>query len=160
MKTKAEAIAQLREWIKPGDTVYTVLRHVSRSGMQRIIGVVMDAPMLDRTYLVGVALGYSFDDNRNGLRVTGCGTDMGFEVVYNLGRVLFPDGFAPSTRAVRPIDGKTVNVDVGRGMNAGPMTRAEFAALHARGWKFTRGRNGDTSGWDSDGGYALTHRRI
>ena len=143
MKTKQEAIAQLREWIKPGDTVYTVLRHKSRSGMQRTISVVMDAPMRDRTYLVGIALGYSFDDKRNGLRVTGCGMDMGFELVYNLGRVLFPDGFSTA--------GDSAVV---------PASRADAARLIAEGWTFTRGRNGDTSGWDNDGGYALTHRWI
>lgn len=144
MNTKAEAIAQLREWIKPGDTVYTVLRHKSRSGMQRVIGVVMDAPMQDRTYLVGIALGYSFDDNRNGLRVTGCGSDMGFELVYNLGRVLFPDGFGMVCR-----DDATVR----------PATREEAAEMRISDNTF-RGRNGDTSGWDNDGGYALTHRWI
>ena len=35
------AITQLLEWVKPGDTVFTVLRHVSRSGMQREIGIVL-----------------------------------------------------------------------------------------------------------------------
>jgi hypothetical protein len=37
----AEAIAQLREWIKPGDTVYTILDSVSRSGMSRQIRVIV-----------------------------------------------------------------------------------------------------------------------
>jgi len=27
--------------------------------------------------------------------------------------------------------------------------------LVAKGWEFIGGRNGDTSGWDDDGGYAL-----
>lgn len=27
---QADAIAKLREWLKPGDTVYTVLEHVSQ----------------------------------------------------------------------------------------------------------------------------------
>lgn len=30
---QAEAFARLRDWLKPGDTVYTVLDSVSRSGM-------------------------------------------------------------------------------------------------------------------------------
>lgn len=38
---REEARTQLLKWLKPGDTVYTVLRHVSRSGMQREIGVVL-----------------------------------------------------------------------------------------------------------------------
>lgn len=36
-----EAITKLREWIKPGDTVYTILDHVSSSGMSRAIRVVV-----------------------------------------------------------------------------------------------------------------------
>src|SRR5712664_4764104 len=34
-----EAIVRLRETLKPGDTVHTTLAHVSRSGMQREIGL-------------------------------------------------------------------------------------------------------------------------
>jgi hypothetical protein len=36
-----KAITQLRDWIKPGDTVYTILDSVSRSGMSRQIRVVV-----------------------------------------------------------------------------------------------------------------------
>lgn len=36
-KDQAEAIARLRELLPPGATAYSVLRHVSRSGMQRQI---------------------------------------------------------------------------------------------------------------------------
>ena len=38
---RAEALERLREWVKPGDTLFTILRHVSRSGTQRTIDVVM-----------------------------------------------------------------------------------------------------------------------
>ena len=31
-------------------------------------------------------------DKTGGLRVSGCGMDMGFHVVYNLGYALWPDG--------------------------------------------------------------------
>lgn len=95
---KDEAIARLREWIKPGDTVYTVLRNVSRSGMQREIGIVLigkEGCMLHPNHAVSKALGYRLG-KRDGVIVGGCGMDMGFEVVYNLGRVLFPDGFVPA----------------------------------------------------------------
>lgn len=34
---RQQAIERLREILKPGDTVYTIIRHVSRSGMQRSI---------------------------------------------------------------------------------------------------------------------------
>jgi hypothetical protein len=58
-----EAIAKLREWIKPGDTVYTILDHVSSSGMSRAIRVVLlscedgRAVDLHPNYSVGKALG-------------------------------------------------------------------------------------------------------
>lgn len=98
----AEALARLHEWIKPGDTVYTVLRNVSRSGMQREIGIVL-LPRPDRTgtasdsplhpnYAVATVLGYRIG-KRDGIIVGGCGMDMGFHLVYNLGRTLFPEGF-------------------------------------------------------------------
>src|SRR3990172_2873899 len=98
--TKAErqamqdATEKLREWIKPGDTVYTILRHVSRSGMQREIGIVLlkDGTDLHPNYLVAKALGErvgKFDS----VIVGGCGMDMGFHLVYNLSRALFPAGF-------------------------------------------------------------------
>lgn len=104
--TKAEsreAVDRLREWLSPGDTVYTILRHVSRSGMQRSI----DCIGLDREELapdgsprvwaygwnVAKALGEPFDRDRDGVKVRGVGMDMGFHLVYVLSRTLFPDGF-------------------------------------------------------------------
>ena len=96
---RAEAIAKLREWIKPGDTVYTVLEHVSRSGMQREIRVVLmrqdpDYGIVDLhpNHAVASALRMR-QGKRDGLIVSGCGMDMGFHLVYELSHVLYPDGF-------------------------------------------------------------------
>lgn len=92
---KQEAIARLREWVKPGDTIYTVLRNTSRSGMSREIGIVLiskNGSMLHPNYMVAKALGYRVG-KRDGVIVGGCGMDMGFHIVYNLGRVLFQDEF-------------------------------------------------------------------
>jgi hypothetical protein len=47
-EARQAATAQLREWIKPGDTVYTILEHVSRSGMRREIRVVLPYVRDDR----------------------------------------------------------------------------------------------------------------
>jgi len=48
---KAEALATLRKLIKPGDTVYCVLRHRASSGMFRVIDlVVIDATRTENTY--------------------------------------------------------------------------------------------------------------
>lgn len=97
-KEREEALAQLREWIKPGDTVYTILRHVSRSGMQRHISLVIfpggAAPPLHPNYSAGKVLGRRVVNShgRDALTIGGVGMDMGFALVYELGRALFPDG--------------------------------------------------------------------
>lgn len=95
---KQEALSELHELIKPGDIVYTILRHVSSSGMTRHISLILigeDKKPLMIDYLIVKALGYKrVPMNRGeGVIVTGCGMDMGFSVVYNLSSVLYPKGF-------------------------------------------------------------------
>jgi hypothetical protein len=91
---KQEAIAKLREWIKPGDRVYTVLRHASTSGMLRAISllIIHEGRILDVSWLTARACGYSRHEKTGGIVMRGCGMDMGYEVVYTLGRVLNPEG--------------------------------------------------------------------
>lgn len=124
---RQEAIIYLQSLLKPGDTVYTTVSNVSRSGMSRHISCYIPVEdknygngkhIKDITHWVGLAAGYRRSTKSGALVVGGCGMDMGFSVVYNLSRILFPDGFA-----VKGV-----------------------------------GRNGDTSGWDKDGGYALNQR--
>lgn len=88
----AKAIVDLCEFIKPGDTIYTTLRTVSRSGMQRVIDVhiIQDSEPRWIGYTVAKAEERRFDDRKQGI-IVGGGMDMGFEVVYNLGRILFPE---------------------------------------------------------------------
>lgn len=88
------AVERLRSFLAPGDTVTCVLRSVSRSGMSRRIDFYKFAPAadgkVDKFYLsglIGTALGWSV--NNTGLRVDGCGMDMGFHVVHELGYALF-----------------------------------------------------------------------
>ena len=92
---RQEAVERLRGWLKPGDTVFTILRHVSRSGMTRHIGVVMlrEGVDLHPNYAIAAVCDYRLNKNGDGLVVGGCGMDMGFALVYDLSRVLFPDGF-------------------------------------------------------------------
>ncbi len=94
MAERDEAIAKLREWLKPGDPVYTILRHVSRSGMQREIGIVTmnEGSDLHPNYLVAKALGMR-QGKRDGIIMGGCGMDMGFALVYELSHALWPQGF-------------------------------------------------------------------
>lgn len=89
------AIDTLRTLVTPGQTVYTSLRHVSRSGMLRHIDVYL---MIDNeprriTNLVADACDYRQTNAYGPLKVTGCGMDMGFSVVYDLSHTLYPNGF-------------------------------------------------------------------
>lgn len=97
---RQEAIEQLRKWIKPGDTVYTILDHVSRSGMSRNIRVLValagepgEKPsFIHPNHSVALAINMPRASKGDGIKIGGCGSDMGFEIVYSLGRALYPDG--------------------------------------------------------------------
>lgn len=100
---REQAIADLRELVKPGDTVYTVLRRVSRSGESRVIvplvfrvrGEAGKDPRSPEPYYLGYkvsrALGLP-EDGDHGVKIHGSGMDMGFELVYRIASVLFPGG--------------------------------------------------------------------
>lgn len=117
IRERQEATMKLHEVLSPGDTIFTVLRHVSPSGLTRWISpfIVRDGTPEDISWLAAVVLEASVSSRYGGVKMEGVGIDMGFALVYNLSSQLFPDGFA--------VEG--------------------------------RGRNGDMSGWDHDGGYAL-----
>lgn len=90
-----EARERLREWIKPGDTVWTVVRHVSKSGMTRDIACYLIEDNEPRwiASLVAKACGMRFNRDRDAVRIGGCGMDMGFALVYDLSHALFGGGF-------------------------------------------------------------------
>jgi hypothetical protein len=133
---QADALASLRKMLKPGDTVYCILRHRSASGMSRIIDLAIVQPEYDLIYPkqddgstdydgkpkrkpkghrirsigwlagnLGVG-GGSYDRDKEGVRVSGCGMDMGFHLVYSLGAKLWPNGTPKphSTRNGKPDD--------------------------------------------------------
>ena len=91
---------ELRAILPPGSTVYTDVKHVSRSGMSRVIGLhvivddnVEDPHLIDISWLADRALGgWGFDSDRYGIKVGGAGMDMAFHLVYSLSRALYPDG--------------------------------------------------------------------
>lgn len=95
--TKEEAIAELRKTLKPGRKVTCVLRHCARSGMCRWIDLYYIDGKGERQWLSYQAalagVGDSFDKKRECIRVSGCGMDMGFALVYNLNCILYPKGF-------------------------------------------------------------------
>ena len=92
-KEKSKSRQTLLELLKPGDTVYTVLKHVSRSGMMRHIQlkIVRDGDICDITYHAARAMGDSIAKD-GGIRVAGCGMDMGFALIYDLGMTLWRNG--------------------------------------------------------------------
>jgi hypothetical protein len=75
------------------NTVYTVLRSVSASGMSRKISlkVAQGGDIFDITYLVAQAIGDKMIDAHgfNAIKVNGAGMDMGFHLVYSLSSVLY-----------------------------------------------------------------------
>ena len=92
---KPNKTAMLGHWrVKPGDEVHIVLRNVSRSGMSRR----MDFYLLRKGSLVYVTphvaelTGHNLHSDGT-LKAGGCGMDMGFAVVYDLSRKLFPNGY-------------------------------------------------------------------
>ena len=104
-KTKSEErqeqLEKLRKWFPKGSTVYTVLRHVSRSGMQRQISVVCltvdkgEIVDLHPNYSVAKLLGRRLKTGwHDSVTCNGCGMDMGFDLAYALSNALYGDGYA------------------------------------------------------------------
>jgi hypothetical protein len=123
---QAEAAAELRKLIKPGDRVYCILRHRASSGMFRVIDLLIpvreyrsDYPKKPAElasypgesdfdakpkrvfvgtrirsigYLAAAAMDRRWDSDRGGIAARGAGMDMGFDLVYNLGRAMYPNG--------------------------------------------------------------------
>ena len=90
-----EAIDYLRAELTPGRTIYTKVTHVSRSGMSRSIECYLAQGrdnLTDITWQVARALNKRLDPNHGGVIMQGYGMDMGYAIVYGLGRTLYPDG--------------------------------------------------------------------
>lgn len=86
------ARTMLLQALKPGDTVYTVLRHVSTSGMQRRIDCYAIGndrrPIFLSGYMDAIGIGKRHP-KKDGLVINGCGMDMGFHLVNSLSIALF-----------------------------------------------------------------------
>jgi hypothetical protein len=146
---RQQIIANLRGILEKNNTrtVYVSLRSCSSSGMSRVLRlyVVDDGCIRDITYQACVITGYTQTDD--GLRIGGCGMDMGFAAVYDLSRSVFAGGFG----------GMAYKNDKA---HRRAKSAADARMLIQRGFTFKRARNGDVSGWDTDGGYALSHSWI
>jgi len=95
--TRQEAITKLQEILKPGDTVYSVVRHVSQSGRTRVIDfyIFQDNKPLYLSGYIAAALDMKRANKGHwGIKVSGCGMDMCFHVVYSLSMTLYcPDKY-------------------------------------------------------------------
>jgi len=143
---RTDAVEYLRGLLKPGDTLWTKVEHVSRSGMSRSIScyVIRDNDPQNVSAWVAYAIGATVDRDRLAVKVSGCGMDMGFHVVYNAARALFPDGHGCIGERCPSNDHSNGDRDYtphGNGMT-----------LHLREVRI------GADHWHTDGGYALRHR--
>jgi hypothetical protein len=168
---RAEAIARMHEWVKPGDTVYTILRHVSRSGMQREIGVVLMLPDdrkrdldarhggmtpvdLHPNYPVAKVIGARVG-KRDGVIMDGCGMDMGFALVYELSARLYPDGYGCIGEGCPSNDHGNGDRDY---TAHGAVTGMTPAAIVKATKEYRTPEPIYAEHWHRDGGYALRQR--
>lgn len=80
--------------LRVGDTVYSVLRHVSASGMSRSIDfyIIKNGRPIWITGTIANLLKIKRSNSGEGVTIKGCGTDVGFDVVYSLGKTIWPNG--------------------------------------------------------------------
>lgn len=89
-----KSLETLRKLCPRGSTIYYVIRSVSKSGMSRTIDFYTIAESYGKQELVYLS-GYisdvlGYNRNRQGsLKVSGCGMDMGFHVVYGVSCKLY-----------------------------------------------------------------------
>jgi hypothetical protein len=94
---QAAAREELRELFAGNDKplIYTILRHVSSSGLSRDISLFYDSPngIHPITHTAGRVLGYKVISSGgfNAIRQQGGGMDMGFNLVYTLSAVIYKD---------------------------------------------------------------------
>ena len=87
---RASAEEILRDVLHEGDTVYTVVKSVSRSGMYRhIVLLAWDGERIRNiSGRAAQVMDWRWHDD-NSIGVSGCGMDMGFHAVYTLAACLF-----------------------------------------------------------------------
>lgn len=118
---KAESIAWLRENVPQGSAVFTILTHVSRSGMSRNIKIIIpwtnwqhEEHGIDNiSWHVARALELPHHDRDSAVRVAGCGMDMGFWLVTQLSYAL---GYNNDPATGRP-SGKPDGITNAYGLN-------------------------------------------
>ena len=126
---REETLRDLRKMCPPGSTVYCILRHRSRSGMQRRISLVVLRKDMKRQidYMAAKVMGYSVRDREEGIVIGGCGMDMGFALVYDLGRTLYPKGGPLSkSNGIRQVQAKRDDPKAERETDGGYLLKHEW----------------------------------
>lgn len=102
MYTEAEAKDQLRTLLPKGSEIYTIVRHVSSSGMSRRISAYMveDGKIRDLDFLLIRAGFGKRRGDKDGLFIQGCGMDMAFALVYGIATTLHDDGYSITKRSL------------------------------------------------------------
>ena len=97
MTTKIEKAAEietmknvLREMLPVGSEVKTILRHVAKSGMMRVVLPVFNG---ERIPHIEELTQFKYNSKHDGYTIPGCGTDAGFELVYNLSSSIYREGY-------------------------------------------------------------------
>ena len=96
---RQDAISKLKEYVKEGDTLYTDVKHVSKSGMTRHMKVIQLQIYNKKArpsywhYYIAKALNLPMNRD-NQVIVRGCGMDMGFHLINSLSRTLYGKGDA------------------------------------------------------------------
>ncbi len=92
MKEKQkQAITNLRKTLKRNKELYTTVKHVSQSGMFRVVDVFImrkNKP-INISCIVARALNWKHNDTHWGIGMKGCGMDMCFHLVYSLSSTLY-----------------------------------------------------------------------
>lgn len=90
---RAQVLRDIKKIVKPGQTIYCTLRHVSASGMQRRISLhtIHKGELVSLDFSTAILTGRTRSD-KGGIVCNGCGMDMGFDLVYSLGYAIWPKG--------------------------------------------------------------------
>jgi hypothetical protein len=91
------ALEMLHKYLKPGDTVYTILKYCSSSGMSRRTDCVIPfihehtgkIDIININHWVALATGMKRSKKDEAIIINGCGMDTGFALVYNLSSIMY-----------------------------------------------------------------------
>lgn len=91
---RESAIESLKKILPEGSTVYTVVKHVARSGMmRRILPIaIVKGEAKNISVAVSEILEWKWTDD-DAVQVGGCGQDMTFHLTYSLAQALYGDGY-------------------------------------------------------------------